>query len=194
MTRISGTASAALLILQQAGPVAAAAAAGSAGDDLVAIANGRTPRIGASTQPTQAQSAISEKMFGLDNVNVNKQKLDLIDRTGKALGVNQDDYASRDDFVDAMRKAYGRLQLEGGPQAVMQLEKELGLDRLGVSLADVIESAGDPEKNDRLTRALEDKAETLKRGSDEDASSPIGVPDDIGLYGPSGVAAPPLLP
>lgn len=119
-------------------------------------------------------------------------KLDLIDRTGKALGVNQEDYASRDEFVDAMRRALGKLKIEGGMAAVMALEKELGLDKLGVSVDDVIASAADPDSNDKLTKALKEEAGILSDeegneeveggGEDEDQASAVFQADEIGLY------------
>ncbi len=153
-------------------------------DKLLAVANG-----GAEAGPAgalqQARSKVSEAMFSVNHVSVNELKLDLIERTANALGIDKDDHASRDDFVKAMQKAFGKLKTEAGDLAVMALEKELGLDRLGVSLHDVIDSARDPEANDKLTKTLEKQwARSGEHiGSEEQALT--YQPDDIGLYGPA---------
>lgn len=183
MTTVSALDSAALQILRQPVSLTAEKRDGTGTDDLVAIANGQTAMVAVDRQPTAAASQVSEAMFSVNNVSVNQMKLDLIDKTGKALGVDQDDYGSRDDFVDAMRQALGRLKLEGGPMAVMGLEKELGLDKLGVSIEDVIESARDPEANDKLTKALE---RDIGKTEDEDENLVQRLaarPNEIGLYG-----------
>ncbi|MGV8936043.1 MAG: hypothetical protein ACOH2J_02910 [Allorhizobium sp.] len=161
----------------------------SSSDNLVAVANGVSGNIGVTKQPSQAQSKISESLFSVNHVSVNKMKLDLIERTGKALGVNADDFGSRDDFVDAMQKAVGKLKMEGGAMALMGLEKELGLDKLGLSIEDVINSAKDPDRNDKVTKALEKEAGiTSEKLEEQDASMPLSLqPNEIGLYGPAGL-------
>lgn len=179
MTIVSTLGSAALQILQPPVSVTAAKRDEAGTDDMIAIANGQTTMVAVGRQPAAAASQVSEAMFSVNAVSVTKMKLDLIDKAGKALGVNQADYDSRNDFVDAMRRALGRLKLEGGQAAVMGLEKELGLDKLGVSIEDVIDSADDPEANDKLTKALErENGKTDLK--DEDLAA---KPDEIGLYG-----------
>lgn len=183
MPTVSSTNSTALLILQQTASTQVGQKPDAGSDDLLAIANGSTNRISSVQQPTSAQSKISESLFSVNHVSINKLKMDLIDRTGKALGVDQADFASREDFVDAMQKALGKLKMEGGDDAVRGLEKELGLDKLGVSIQDVINSAKDPEANDKLTKALEKQAKS-NLGLDEVASQrfPIQL-DEAGTYG-----------
>lgn len=188
MTLVSGAGSAALLILQQANAAPAASEKDkTASDRLISAANGLPDRIGVDRQPSQAASKISESLFSVNHVSINKLKLDLIDKTGRALGVNPDDFTSRDEFVGAMKTALGRLKMEGGQLAVLGLEKELGLDKLGVSIDDVMDSASDPGSNDKLTKALEKQAG--KTGLDEEDKDAKRirrvVSDDIGLYAPS---------
>lgn len=185
MTTVSSVNSAALLILQQVSSASAPNQEKFSSDKLVAVANGVSDKIGVTKQPGQSQAKISESMFSVNHVSINKMKLDLIDRTGKALGVNPDDYASRDEFVDAMQKAYGKLKFEGGTGAVVALEKKLGLDKLGVSIEDVINSARDPGHNDKLTKALEKAAgKTAGKFEQEDSSNALSLqPNEIGLYG-----------
>ncbi|EKF57798.1 hypothetical protein QWE_19923 [Agrobacterium albertimagni AOL15] len=183
MTTVPSINSAALLILQQTGPIQTSQQQAAGSDDLLAVANGMSKQVSSDQQPTRAQAKVSESLFSVNHVSINKLKMDLIDRTGKALGVDQADYASRKDFVDAMQKALGKLKMEGGDDAVRGLEKELGLDKLGVSIQDVIDSAKDPEANDKLTKALEKQAK-INLGLDEVASQRFPIQfDEAGTYG-----------
>ncbi|RKE86380.1 hypothetical protein [Rhizobium sp. AG855] len=185
MTTVTSSNSAALLILQQTRSAGAVEQDGAGADALVATANGLDGKIGSAAQPTQAQSKISESFFSVNHVNINKLKIDLIERAGKALGVDASDYGSREEFSSAMQKALGKLKAEGGDMAVKSLEKELGLDKLGVSIQDVIDSAKDPDANDKLTKALE-KQEGEEQG-DDNRSEPLSiVSDDNGTYRPAG--------
>lgn len=192
MPTISTTSTTALLLLQQTNgsPTAATTAAKpSASDIITSIASRQTKagKVSVTAQPSPGESKVAEQMFGVNNSSITKQKLDLIDRTGKALGVDQADYDSRDAFVDAMQKALGQLKIQGGDAAVHGLEKQLGLDELGVSLQDVIDSAKDPDANDKLTKALKRQAGIFGNDSTNDDPTPnLGAQtDDIGLYGPA---------
>jgi len=156
MTSISSSPNSALLILQ-AQSSAATDKTTAAAPDLVATANGQPSKqtVGVSTQPTQAESKISDALFSVNNRSITQMKLDLIERTGEELGVKKDDYASTDDFVAAMKKVVTNIKAhKGWEQVVAKIEKDLGLDKLGVSLEDVINSARDPEQDDKVTEAL----------------------------------------
>ncbi|TCQ14997.1 hypothetical protein [Rhizobium sp. PP-CC-3G-465] len=182
MTTVSSMNSAALLILQQTNSISATQQQKSVTDDLVAVANGIGGKIGATKQPSQTQSRISESMFNLNNVNVNKLKLDLIERAGKALGVDQNDYASKDEFVSAMQGALSKLKAQDdGQQAIAVIEKGLGLDKLGVTLEDVINSAKNPDREDTLDKALAKQAGKEKEHQSEALLTV--QPNEIGLYG-----------
>jgi len=187
MTTISGVNSTALLILQQTS--SAFEKEQTASDRLISVANGQAGKVGVEKQPSQAASKISESLFSVNHVSINKLKLDLIDNTGKALGVNPDDFVSRDDFVDAMEDALRQLRIQGGDLAIMGLEKELGLDKLGVSIDDVMNSARNPDSNDKLTKALEKQAgkTDLDDKTTEEGGVALIVSDEIGLYVASAV-------
>lgn len=68
-----------------------------------------------------------------------------------------------------------------------RIERDLGLDKLGVSIDDVINSAEDPEKRDKLTEALEKRVgkakeltktdEALLISSDETGAYQVSVPN-----------------
>lgn len=191
MTFIASTNSAALLILTQANSVNSPEDEKAHSDTLVAVANGVGGKVGASLQPGQAESKISEAMFSVNNVNINKLKLDLIDRAATALGFDESDYETRGQFVSAMRVELVKIAAdEGGEQKIAAMEKKLGLDELGVSLMDVVSSARNPEANDRVTQALEEREgvdkdkDEKKDESDDDVPSSF-QPDEMGIYGGS---------
>ncbi len=174
MTSISNVTSAALAILQQLNKgTTVSDQPSSPADGLIAVATGQTNKAGVSKQPTPAQSKVSEAMFSMSKDSIAKQKLDLIERTGRALGVERTAYSSMDEFVAAMKKVYGEIKVQaGGMGAFHALERQLGLDKLGLSIEDVIESAQDGGSNDKVTKALERRAKKEKdeasgSGSDE---------------------------
>jgi len=164
MTSISNVTSAALAILQQLNKgTTVSDQPSSPADGLIAVATGQTNKAGVSKQPTPAQSKVSEAMFSMSKDSIAKQKLDLIERTGRALGVERSDYSSMDEFVAAMKKVYGEIKVQAGGMAVFHaLERQLGLDKLGLSIEDVIESAQDGDSNDKVTKALERRAKKEK--------------------------------
>lgn len=174
MTSISNVTSPALAILQQLNKgTTVSDQPSSPADGLIAVATGQTNKAGVSKQPTPAQSKVSEAMFSMSKDSIAKQKLDLIERTGRALGVERSAYSSMDEFVAAMKKVYGEIKVQtGGMGAFHALERQLGLDKLGLSIEDVIESAQDGGSNDKVTKALERRAKKEKdeasgSGSDE---------------------------
>ncbi|AGB75144.1 MULTISPECIES: hypothetical protein [Rhizobium] len=164
MTSISNVSSAALAILQQLNKgTTISEQPPSAADSLIAVATGQVNNVTVSKQPTQAQSKVSEAMFSMSKDSIAKQKLDLIERTGRALGVERSDYSSMDEFVAAMKKVYGEIKVQaGGMGALHALERQLGLDKLGLTIEDVIESAQDGDSNDKVTKALERRAKKEK--------------------------------
>ncbi len=190
MSVISGVNSAALLILQQTNSTSSIENEKSASGDLVAVANGVSEKIGMSAQPGQAQSRISEAMFSANNVNITKLKLELIERAGEELGLDKTDFDSEAAFASEMRKQVLYLKGLGADERIAEIEKELGLDELGVSLLDVVSSARNPDLDDKVTQALkeregvEDEEERKKAEEESEASTPSSLaPDEIGLYG-----------
>ncbi len=190
MTLVSNPNSTALLILQKTNFNRVTDQKISlSSSDLAAASIGAKSTIGVTAQPSQAESKIAGALYSVNSVSVTEMKLDLIDKTGKALGVNQEDYASRDEFVDAMRRALGKLKIEEGLSAVVAIEKDLGLDKLNLSIDDVIASAADPDSNDKVTEALKKEAgivaddrEKDGEDEDEDQASAVFQADEIGLY------------
>jgi len=187
MTSISSSSNAALLILQSQ-TIVPTDKTKDAGQDLLAIAHGQPAKQTVSTtpQPTKSESKISEDLFSVNNPSITQMKLDLINRTGQELGVNKDDFASTDDFVTAMKSVVTNIKgQKGWEQVVAKIERDLGLDKLGVSLDDVINSAKDPEKDDKVTEALKKQA-GLTDEKEKDASATLLIQqNEDGTYAPA---------
>ncbi|MDR7144759.1 hypothetical protein [Rhizobium sp. BE258] len=130
-----------------------------------------------------AKSKLSESIFSVNSVDINKMKLNLIDRAGKALGMDQNYYASRDDFIDAVKDTVRNLKEHGGEGLIKTVEKEIGLDKLGVSLEDLVNSESDPDANERVTKALEREAGKQDEKDPRSAGGFIGITLDAnGIY------------
>jgi hypothetical protein len=118
----------------------------------------------ATTSPQTA-----DDLFSVNSQNLNKMKIDLYKRVGEALGVRESDYESFQAYGLALQQAVGQLKLAPNAQLVIAgIEKEIGLDKLGVSLDTVIDAIIDPmgDDNGKLDAALQKQ---------------IGMDDD-GLY------------
>ncbi|MBR0554789.1 hypothetical protein J5J10_03775 [Ciceribacter sp. L1K23] len=184
MTSISTTNSAALLILQQTTSTGGSApASADVSDAMIAVANGLPDLTGSDGQGNKAEAKLSERLFSVNHQSIAAMKLDLIERTGKALGVDKDDYATANEFVSAMKAALSNIRMQpNGQQAIASIERDLGLDKLGLSINEVINSARDSEANDKVTKALEKEYGTV--ADHAEASELLGAPDEIGIYGP----------
>lgn len=124
-------------------------------------------RISSSTEAKRAQGRIAEALFGMNKVDINELKIQLMDKLGEKLGISRDDGMSS--------YAYGRA-IEGalksaGASGLDDLSKELGLDELDLSLTDLVAAIKNPwgEENDRLERALDRKHGDGKTTTDERA-------------------------
>lgn len=148
--------------------------------DLLLAANGQASKSGEFEEAGEA----SQALFSVNATNLTKAKLELIDRTAEALGVKRDDFAEDKDFVSAMRDALSKLRRDGGEQAVLALEKKLGLDELGLKIADVIASASDPGREDKVTEALKLKLGILSDtdAGDDETGRGLVVVDSVGIY------------
>lgn len=122
------------------------------------------------TAATTAQSKLSQQLFSLDHQSVSKLKMQLFEQVGNALGINLDEFTKFDDFVAEVETAYRRILREAGPLAIKAIERETGLDELGLTLRDVIASMKDPEQNDKVSKALIEKYNLDGQGDDEETS------------------------
>lgn len=189
MTVIPPLRSAALVLMQQNVAIKASELARHGPADAILAAmsenDGNATASGAGTG--QASAALSESIFSVNHKSVTEMKLDLIERTGKALGVDIDDYTSTEDYAAAMRKVVREIRAKpGGDMALRAIERDLGLDKLGVTIDDVIAAASDPDGDagGKLEKALAAEYGLDEGESDEAAPSVILVQtDDAGLYG-----------
>lgn len=166
----------ALQILQQTQSLNEPRQARSPVDLLAAPVQKTSPQTDPLKLLNPAKSKLSESMFSVNSVDVNKMKLNLIDRAGKALGVDPTNYASQDNFIEAVQDIVRDLKLHGNESVINSVEKEIGLDKLGVSLEDLVNSASDPEANERVTKALEREA-----GKQDEHKDSKGAGDFIGI-------------
>jgi len=150
----------------QAGPAA-----------LVAAAHGvRLPDL---TGHSSIGGAAVESVFD-SGFDVQKLKVDLMRRAGEELGVRMEDFESPRNYAAALRAALGHLKASpGGATAITALEKKLGLDKLGVSLDDLISAIDNPDgkASGKLDTALGAKA-----GENAQAPMRAVVTDEDGLY------------
>jgi hypothetical protein len=110
---------------------------------------------------------LSEQLFSLDHQSVAKLKMQLFEKVGEALGVDLDAFANFEDFAKEVEAAYRRVLRDEGALAIKAIERETGLDKLGLSLRDVVESMKDPDENDKVSQALIEEY-NLDRGDKDD--------------------------
>lgn len=162
---MSSTLSTALVTLQQQRlpPTARPAA-----DGLLAQVPGP-----AASPVMQAEPATPASKFSLDSLNITATKVRLMQRAGKEFGVDQTDYESVSSYGSAIKNAVEALKRQS-PSAVPKIERQLGLDQLGVSLDALVNAIVRPQggDNDRLNTALKQHA-----GGEGER------PDELGLYG-----------
>lgn len=138
--------------------------------DLSAIVNGQS----AQTSQVDATGPASDALRELT-----KLKVALYQKMGEALGVRMEDYPSASDYGAALRGAVARLKSQdpaAWPAFQARVEHELGLDKLGVSLDEAIDSLTDAESAKKMNEALM----TQIRGGGASRSA-------LGTYSPASV-------
>jgi hypothetical protein len=107
-----------------------------------------------TTADSSKAAKLSQQLFSLDNQSVSKLKMQLFEKVGEALGVDLDTFVNFEDFAKAVDAAYRELLRKEGILAIKAIERETGLDKLGLSLRDVVDSMKDPDENDKVSQAL----------------------------------------
>ncbi len=120
-------------------------------------------RVSAGTEAIRAREKIAEALFGLNNVDANALKIQLVERLAAKLGLDLEEDRSNFTLGRAMEEAVKNLGLD-----VSRLEEELGLKAAGVSLATVIAAIKNPygDDNSRLLEGLAKVANGGKAGFD----------------------------
>ena len=119
----------------------------------------------------------------MNNSDVTRQKIRLMERVGKEFGLKMDDFNDMRSFGRAVREKMSQLD----PATIKIMEVKLGLTKLGVTMLDMVEAMEDPggAADDKLEAALR---KDLGKEDDDDGRTSLVSIDDIGRYGPSGAA------
>jgi len=153
--------------------------------DIAATANG------ISSHFRNAQAAASESVFSVNHVDITQMKMQLIEKAGKAFGVERDDYDTQADFGKAIKTVISEIRrMENGDRILEGIAKDLGLDELGISIDTLVGAIIDPGGKDdkKLDAALREATgeDVLDAAKDDLAAGGVSVlVDDLGLYGPS---------
>jgi hypothetical protein len=161
------------LLLQ---PIRPSFSSGSNSTKLVATANG----LGNASAVDVLAKNSTDDLFSVTTVDVNQLKVNLIERVGKELGVKQEDYDTPAAFGFALKMAVMKLKAEpDGAELIAKIERNLGLDKLGVSLNSVIKAIIDPDGRD----AEELDAALRAQAGEADPERAVEL-DEIGIYRP----------
>jgi hypothetical protein len=189
MTTTAPLNSAALMILQQVSAPTPSKdeQQPSAGSVILAAANGV-----AIPSVSDAQSQAKAKISGafMDSpVDIQQLKFNLFRRAGEELGVKMDDFKDPGEFASALRAVIGKIKMTSdGAGVLAALEKKLGLDKLGVSIDDLVDAISSPdgEGGKKLDAALRaETGEDAKEAAKEAEKTILRTvqTDDAGLYG-----------
>lgn len=186
MSPLSSPNATALMVLQQTAALEKPGR-GEQAPDLVAIANGISSP--AKTKVQSGPNAVHpvNDMFSVMSVDINKMKINLMERLGEKLGISFNDFETASEFGREVQRLVNQIKLrEDGALIIKRMEHELGLDKLGVSMDEFIQAIIDPESHaaEKLDAALlrEAGGEVLELIDDE--YTPPGQPriDELGIY------------
>ncbi|TGP20196.1 MULTISPECIES: hypothetical protein [unclassified Mesorhizobium] len=134
---------------------------------------------GSGSSLVQAPAGISQSMFSVNSLNVTATKVRLMERAGKEFGLDQADYESVFSYGSAVKNAVEALKRQS-PSAIAEIERQLGLDQLGISLDTLVNAIVDPTGGDRDPLDAAPEKHLGEIAGDEAAWI---QPDEIGLYG-----------
>lgn len=191
MSSILSNSSVALQILQQSTQTQSPADTASTAHDVLAITGGvsNTQASGGRSAIALARARISESYFSVHYVDIEKMKVRLYERAGQALGIEMADFDSSAAYGTAIKRAFLELKVQpGSDEAIAEIEKNLGLDKLGISLWGLIKAILDPAGEDsaKLDKALKkltgEDAKGDQDDSDQKAALDLFRSDEIGIY------------
>lgn len=167
-----------------------ARAAGSAANVILTVANGvaapSVSSVGGVWQ--QAKALVTSSLFDPSVPDPTAMKVNLMERLGKEFGLSMDDFDNRSSFGKAIRDAMAPLlRSPEGMAMIREIERDLGLDKMGVSLVSFVNAIMEPggADDERVDAALREQAGELL----EESTREIALPDpsrfsfdEIGLY------------
>lgn len=185
MSPVSSPNATALMVLQQT--AALDKGRNDRKPDLVSIANGVSAPGEARVQSGPKVVHPVNDMFSVMSVDINKMKINLMERVGKELGVSFDDYEKASDFGRALQEAVNEIKMSpNGDVVLRRIERQVGLDKLGISLDEFVQAIIDPEGRaaEKLDAALlrEAGGEALELVEDDDQVQGWPRIDEIGIY------------
>jgi hypothetical protein len=130
--------------------------------------------------------AQDDSIFSVNHVDANELKINLFERVGKAFGLDLEDFADAGEMAGAVRSILSNMSPDATNSLVKALEKELGLDDLGISFGEVLDAMTEPggKSDQKLTDALREEAgEAPVQGTSFAGGSGMRF-DGIGLYSP----------
>jgi hypothetical protein len=112
-------------------------------------------KISASEEAKRAKDKIASALFSATNVDPNEVKIKLIDRLAEKLGIDTDEARSNYTLGKELEDALKGL----GSNGTSDLEKDLGLDEMGVSAATLLKAIQNPygDDNQRLMDGINRK-------------------------------------
>lgn len=167
MLPLTSSSSTALLVLQQADERSRSGQRA----EVAVSETGSAPFAGAPLPIGEMGSVTSPDLVAM--------KTHLTERLGDRLGLSLDDFDTASGFGRELKRLVDRIATrQDGDLAIMRFEHELGLDRLGVPLGELVDAMIDPEGGAaaRLGEAL------LREAGDGSHASGRPRIDEIGLY------------
>lgn len=150
----------------------------ASGPGLPSVVGGR------AIEPERQQLSSFDSIYSVNHVDATKQKINLMERLGKAFGFDIETFKDTGALAQAVERELSKLSPKAMMAAEQAVAKDLGLDELGFSLRDLLEAMKNPggEKDRKLHAALSGNRNE-ETSSSTGRNGPI-VLDDIGRYGP----------
>lgn len=181
MRMVSIPGSTSLQLLQQIAQRHAGQVAGAA--DLPGGASrGAAGPLPAGNAILQASYRTGQSLFDLSVPDPTAMKVRLMERLGEEFGFDMDDFSSREAYGRAIRKAVDDLKAAGGFSELKRIEKELGLDELGITLDTLVNAIVQPggDADEAVDAALRSELGQDEQGRD---IARMFQQDEIGRYG-----------
>lgn len=135
----------------------------------------------------RAEGQLAQDLFSVTYRDANQIRMQIFERVGERFGIDIEGFDDIWDFARAVRGELGKLLAsENSEPAIREIERELGLDELGVSLEQVINAMNNVygEDNQALMDAI-DEAYGLTEEAGAAAKSPQARQvefDEAGAY------------
>ena len=134
-----------------------------------------------------AEAKLKENFFSIHYRDATEIKLQIFEALGEKLGVNMSDFDDMKDYADTLATVVRDIRNKAATNPeyagmLLEIERELGLDELGISIDEVNKAIDDPdgEANKKLTEKIEAEY-GLERESEKLLEANISF-DELGIY------------